>query len=72
MRELIVGSLCLLFSGCVSVTTGLQLAEFGVKVGFDIHNYVEAKKEEAKEIASEVQHDQSSGYRFNHAMYDSH
>ena len=43
----------LLFSGCVSVTTGLQLAEFGVKVGFDIHNYVEAKKEEAKEIASD-------------------
>lgn len=43
----------LLFSGCVSVTTGLQIAEFGVKVGFDIHNYVEAKKEEAKEIASD-------------------
>ena len=47
----------LLFSGCVSVTTGLQLAEFGVKVGFDIHNYAEKKREEAKEIASEVQHD---------------
>lgn len=42
-----------LFSGCVSFQTGLQLAEFGVKVGFDIHNYVEAKKEEAKEIASD-------------------
>ena len=41
---------CLLFSGCVSVTTGLQLAEFGVKVGFDIHNYVADKKAEAKEI----------------------
>ena len=40
----------LLFSGCVSVTTGLQIAEFGVKVGFDIHNYVEDKKMEAKEI----------------------
>ena len=40
----------LLFSGCVSVTTGLQLAEFGVKVGFDIHNYTEAKRAEAKEI----------------------
>ena len=40
----------LLFSGCVSVTTGLQIAEFGVKVGFDIHNYAEAKREEAKEI----------------------
>ena len=41
----------LLFSGCVSVTTGLQIAEFGVKVGFDIHNYAEAKRAEAKEIA---------------------
>ena len=40
----------ILFSGCVSVTTGLQLAEFGVKVGFDIHNYAEAKRAEAKEI----------------------
>ena len=44
---------CLMLSGCVSVTTGLQLAEFGVKVGFDIHNYVEDKREEAKEIASD-------------------
>ena len=41
---------CILLSGCVSVTTGLQLAEFGVKVGFDIHNYAEKKREEAKEI----------------------
>ena len=40
----------LLFSGCVSVTTGLQLADFGVKVGFDIHNYAEAKRAEVKEI----------------------
>ena len=40
----------LLFSGCVSVTTGLQIAEFGVKVGFDIHNYADAKRAEAKEI----------------------
>ena len=40
----------LLFSGCVSVTTGLQIAEFGVKVGFEIHNYAEKKREEAKEI----------------------
>ena len=55
MKKLILLLLVLSFSGCVSVTTGLQLAEFGVKVGFDIHNYVEAKKSEAKEIASEVQ-----------------
>ena len=57
MRIVSMLFLCLLFSGCVSVTTGLQLAEFGVKVGFDIHNYVADKKEEAKEITSEVQHD---------------
>ena len=50
MRFILIGCLCLLFSGCVSVTTGLQLAEFGVKVGFDIHNYIDEKKQEAKEI----------------------
>ena len=43
-------SLSLLFSGCVSVEAGLKLAELGVKVGFDIHNYVENKRAEAKEI----------------------
>lgn len=42
-----------LFSGCVSITTGLQLAEFGVKIGFDIHNYAEAKRAEAKEIVDD-------------------
>ena len=57
MKTIFIASILLLFSGCVSVTTGLQLAEFGVKVGFDIHNYAEKKREEAKEIASEVQHD---------------
>lgn len=50
MRFILIGCLCLLFSGCVSITTGLQLAEFGVKVGFDIHNYIDEKKQEAKEI----------------------
>ena len=50
MKKLILLLLALSFSGCVSFQTGLQLAEFGVKVGFDIHNYVEDKKEEAKEI----------------------
>ena len=53
MKAVLTLCLCLLFSGCVSVTTGLQLAEFGVKVGFDIHNYVEAKREEAKEIVDD-------------------
>ena len=53
MRFILIGCLCLMFSGCVSVTTGLQLAEFGVKVGFDIHNYVADKKEEAKEIVDD-------------------
>lgn len=41
------------FSGCVSLQTGLQIAQFGVNVGFDIHNYVEAKKEESKQIIQE-------------------
>ena len=50
MRTAVLLIWCILFSGCVSVTTGLQLAEFGVKVGFDIHSYAEKKREEAKEI----------------------
>ena len=49
-KGLLLILISLLFSGCVSVTTGLQLAEFGVKVGFDIHNYAEKKREEAKEL----------------------
>lgn len=53
IRNLFMLSIALMFSGCVSVTTGLQLAEFGVKVGFDIHNYVADKKAEAKELASD-------------------
>lgn len=53
MKAILIGCVCLLFSGCVSFQTGLQLAQFGVNVGFDIHNYVEAKKEEAKEMASD-------------------
>ena len=51
MKKLILLLLVISFSGCVSVTTGLQLAEFGVKVGFDIHNYVADKKAEAKEMS---------------------
>ena len=50
MKLLISLLLMLSFSGCVSFQTGLQLAEFGVKVGFDIHNYADAKRAEAKEI----------------------
>ena len=50
IRNLFMLSIALMFSGCVSFQTGLQLAEFGVKVGFDIHNYAEAKRAEAKEI----------------------
>ena len=53
MRNLIYLLVMLSFSGCVSFQTGLQLAEFGVKVGFDIQNYVEAKKEESKQIIQE-------------------
>ena len=50
MRIVSLLSVLVLFSGCVSFQTGLQLAEFGVKVGFDIHNYIDEKKQEAKEI----------------------
>ena len=53
MKVIIIMCVCLLFSGCVSFQTGLQLAQFGVSVGFDIHNYVEAKKEESKQIIQE-------------------
>lgn len=53
MKAVLIGCLCLLFSGCVSVTTGLQLAEFSVKVGFDIHNYAEKKRAEAKELVDD-------------------
>ena len=56
-KGLLLILISLLFSGCVSVTTGLQLADFGVKVGFDIHNYMDEKRAEAKEIVDEVQHD---------------
>ena len=52
-KLLIIVVLSLLFSGCVSVEAGLKLAELGVKVGFDIHNYVEDKKDEAKEIVDD-------------------
>lgn len=52
-KGLLLILISLLFSGCVSVTTGLQLAEFGVKVGFDIHNYAEAKRNEAKELVDD-------------------
>ena len=50
MRGMLILLMALLFSGCVSVEVGLRLAEFGVKTGFDIHNYAEAKRAEAKEI----------------------
>ena len=50
MRGMLILLMALLFSGCVSITTGLQLAEFSVKAGFQIHSYVEDKRNEAKEI----------------------
>jgi len=46
MKKLILLLLALSFSGCVSFQTGLQLAQFGVNVGFDIHNYIDDKQEE--------------------------
>lgn len=53
MRIVSLLLISLLFSGCVSITTGLQLADFGVKVGFDIHNYAEKKRAEAKELVDD-------------------
>ena len=50
MRIVSLLLISLLFSGCVSMEVGLRLAEFGVKTGFDIHNYADAKRAEAKEI----------------------
>ena len=50
MRNIILLLLVLSLSGCISVETGLKVAEFGVRVGFDIHNYAEEKRKEAKEI----------------------
>lgn len=49
----LVPILATLFSGCVSVQTGLEIASFGVRVGMDIHEYASKKKEEAKEIISQ-------------------
>jgi len=40
----------IMFTGCLSVTTGLKLAEFGVSVGFQVHDYAESKRAEAKVI----------------------
>lgn len=53
MKAILIMCVCLLFSGCVSFQTGLQLAQFGINVGFDIHNYVADKKEESKQIIQE-------------------
>jgi len=53
MRIVSLLLISLLFSGCVSVEMGLRLAEFGVKTGFDIHNYAEKKREEAKELVDD-------------------
>ena len=53
MKKLILLLLVLSFSGCVEVGTALRIADFGVKVGFDIKNYVDDKRAEAKEIGSD-------------------
>ena len=50
MKKLILLLLALSFSGCVSFQTGLQLAQFGVNVGFDIKDYMDTKKEEFKGV----------------------
>ena len=53
MKKLILLLLVISFSGCVEVGTALRIADFGVKVGFDIHNYAEKKREEAKELVDD-------------------
>lgn len=55
MCRLITVLCCLLLTGCVSLTTGLQIAQFGVNVGFDIKDYLDEKKEEFKGVKDEVQ-----------------
>lgn len=50
MKKLILLLLMLSFSGCVSLQTGLQIAQFGVNVGFDIKDYMDTKKEEFKDL----------------------
>ena len=50
MKKLILLLLVLSFSGCVSLQTGLQIAQFGVNVGFDIKEYMDTKKEEFKDL----------------------
>ena len=50
MKKLILLLLMLSFSGCVSLQTGLQIAQFGVNVGFDIKEYMDTKKEEFKDL----------------------
>ena len=53
MCRLITVLCCLLLTGCVSLTTGLQIAQFGVNIGFDSKDYVDEKKEELKEIVDD-------------------
>lgn len=43
----------LLFSGCVSVETGVKLASFGAKVGVEVASYAKEKRKQAKEILEE-------------------
>ena len=50
MKKLILLLLVLSFNGCVSFQTGLQIAQFGVNVGFDIKEYMDTKKEEFKDL----------------------
>lgn len=50
MKKLILLLLVLSFNGCVSLQTGLQIAQFGVNVGFDIKEYMDTKKEEFKDL----------------------
>ena len=50
MRIIVLSLVLILFSGCVSLQTGLQIAQFGVNIGFDIKDYMDTKKEEFKDL----------------------
>lgn len=42
--------LILTFSGCVDAYTGLQIAEVGISIGLDLHEYADEKRAELKRI----------------------
>lgn len=56
----------LLLSGCVSLQTGLKLADFGVRAGFEVASYAKEKRKQAKEILEEEKESGEFELRSNH------